>query len=303
LKRPALPENRLRRGAYRIAVSDHLDKGVLGVIVVQALLICAQHEGQPAAMTDVLDLAGVGFASFFVIESAVKIFGFGVYGYFSSASNVFDFVVAAGSAVDRIMFMCEACADVESTALRLVKSLRVLRLMRLAVLIPGTRPFIAAIAQRAHAIGSVCLLLGMGIFVAANFGVALFEGTFTDMGRCVWLVAVRLATSFCPAHPAPQNHNHNHNHDRYQNWDNTFAAMQLMFIITTGDGWTDTMQGMISEAPEWKWVLILYFTTFTIIMAFMLIELFVMVVCEAFEVLRHVLSTTTLLHCFYYPLA
>ena len=71
--------------------------------------------------------------------------------------------------------------------------------------------------------------------------------------------------------------------------------MQLMFIITTGDGWTDTMQGMISEAPEWKWVLILYFTTFTIIMAFMLIELFVMVVCEAFEVLRHVLSTTTLL--------
>lgn len=59
--------------------------------------------------------------------------------------------------------------------LRLVRSLRVVRIIRLATHIPGFDQILAACTYPAHVLANVFVLLAIGVYVFANVGVALFS--------------------------------------------------------------------------------------------------------------------------------
>lgn len=59
--------------------------------------------------------------------------------------------------------------------LTLVRSLRVVRVIRLATHIPGFDQILAACTYPARVLFSVFLLLAIGVYVFANIGVALFS--------------------------------------------------------------------------------------------------------------------------------
>ena len=73
---------------------------------------------------------------------------------------------------------------------------------------------------------------------------------------------------------------------RYANFRSLDGAMQLLFILMTGDAWTDTMGEMIEERPAEKGLVVFFFVVYLIVNYFVVVNLFVMVVCEAFEVLN-----------------
>ena len=72
---------------------------------------------------------------------------------------------------------------------------------------------------------------------------------------------------------------------RYANFRSLDGAMQLLFVLMTGDAWTDTMGEMIEERPAEKGLVVFFFVVYLIVNYFVVVNLFVMVVCEAFEVL------------------
>lgn len=59
--------------------------------------------------------------------------------------------------------------------LRLVRSLRVFRIIRLATYIPGFDKILAACTYPSRVLASVFVLLSLGVYIFANVGVALFS--------------------------------------------------------------------------------------------------------------------------------
>lgn len=59
--------------------------------------------------------------------------------------------------------------------LTLIRSLRVVRVIRLATHIPGFDQILAACTYPARVLLSVFVLLAIGVYVFANLGVALFS--------------------------------------------------------------------------------------------------------------------------------
>ena len=96
--------------------------------------------------------------------------------------------------------------------------MRVFRLMRLVKLIPGCTSILMACIYPLKALGNVCLLLLILIFFFANVG-KVFFGHYEESGS------------------------------RYANFRSLHGAMQLLFVLMTGDAWTDTMGELIEEKP------------------------------------------------------
>lgn len=68
--------------------------------------------------------------------------------------------------------------------LTLVRSLRVVRVIRLATHIPGFDQILAACIYPARVLLNVFVLLAIGVYVFANIGVALFSDVEIEVCRC-----------------------------------------------------------------------------------------------------------------------
>ena len=73
-------------------------------------------------------------------------------------------------------------------------------------------------------------------------------------------------------------------------------VLQLLWITATGDNWTDFLTAATesSSDPMVTVISVLYFCAFLLSMQFIMLNLFTMVICEAFEVLRDETRSSTL---------
>ena len=52
---------------------------------------------------------------------------------------------------------------------------------------------------------------------------------------------------------------------------------ELLFVLMTGEAWTDVMAEIIKEHPDDSFVVVAYFLTYLFIQYFVIVNLFVMV--------------------------
>ena len=250
------PTAHWRRTCFKISENPKLSNAVLFTIGLNAVTLVVAERGQSESFTNGLEYINCLFAAVFAVEAFLKLAGHGGKGYFSSSENCFDFVVTAVSALDSALFLGGICADTDSAAVRLMRSMRVFRLVRLIGRIEGCADILLACRYALSRLAIVCLLLLIIVFYFANIAKVLFV-TFADHGS------------------------------RYANFRSVFGAMQLLFVLMTGDAWNDTYEELLDDASSESdtFAVNIFFVVYMLINFFVTVNLFIMVVCEAFEVL------------------
>jgi voltage-gated sodium channel len=154
------------RSLQRLVDSAAFNAVIIAVIIANAVVLGLQtYPGVVERYGDTLDLLNGIFLAVFVVELALRI---GSYGrrplvFFTSAWNVFDFVVITAAFVPGIRE--------SSTLLRLARLARVVRIVRL---LPDVRVLIVGVFRSLPPLLSMAMLTTVILFVYGMIGWLLF---------------------------------------------------------------------------------------------------------------------------------
>ena len=247
-----------RQRVWRVAQSARFDAAVTLILSANAVLLCTQHESEPAALARTRAHSEVGFTALYVLEVAVKLAAYGAEGFAADQQDNIAAFCCAASIVDSGLFLSGTSCGADSGAssmLRLFRALRLVRLLRLASRVPGLELFSTAAQAALPLIWRITAVLVMEVLIVAQIGVALFYDVDFSMG------GKNPSASFT----------------------STVKGMQLLWITATGDFWVEFMT-MASQS--YYWTSALFFGLFLLSMQFIMLNLFTMVITECFEVLR-----------------
>ena len=266
-----------RRALLHAVTSRACDVAVSCAIAANAATELTRHDAQSAALGRFQDRANAAFAALFALEVGAKVLALGPTRYFHTWAHVFDATVTACALLDaqQLAFGCERGGDVGSPALRALRSLRAFRLARLLLLVPEVDKLYLAVVHPLPLVLRVLGVLLAALFVFASLGCLLFARASR--------AALARARSDARAYP----HEHAHFGDLYH-------GITIVFIFGTGEQWTDGLTELVGDrdaAPVGMpysvfWALAhLYFITLILALTAVMMNLFVMVICDAFDAL------------------
>ncbi|MFD1151442.1 ion transporter [Saccharothrix hoggarensis] len=222
--------------ALRDRVRDVVDgrrfqRLVIGVIVVNAIALgCETSPALVAAHGGVLGAVDRVALAVFVAELAARLYAHRLR-FFRDPWNCFDFVVIGVSLLPA------------AGALSVIRSLRVLRALRLVSMVPSMRRVVTALVKSIPGLLSLSGLLVLMLYVGSVVAINLFRPSgdprFGDLG----------------------------------------STLLTLFQITTGDGWSDVMRDLMVAQPL-AWV---FFLVYLLVGTFTMLNLFIAVVCGAME--------------------
>lgn len=204
---------------------------VITVIVLNAVVLgCATSPALVSSYGDLLHTLDDISLTVFVAELTLRIYAYGRR-FFTDAWNWFDFLVVSVSLLPA------------TGAVSVIRSLRIVRALRLVSVIPSMRKVVTALLKAIPGILSLIALLVLLLYVGAVMATNLFGDTGDPR------------------------------------FDGLGATLLTLFQITTGDGWSDVMRDVMAHQP-YAWIFFLGFLT---VSAFTLLNLFIAVVCSAME--------------------
>lgn len=204
---------------------------IIAVIVVNAVALgcetspelVAEHGGLLSAVDRVA-------LAVFVLELAGRLYAHRL-AFFRDPWNLFDFAVVGISLLPA------------AGPLSVVRSLRILRALRLVAMVPSMRRVVTALVRSIPGLlsltGLLLLLLYVGGVVAINLFRASGDERFADLG----------------------------------------STLLTLFQITTGDGWSDVMRDLMVAQPL-AWI---FFVCYLLVGTFTMLNLFIAVVCSAMD--------------------
>ena len=284
------PEKRLLRpeGIFRSKCYDFVmpgtnpsfEKAIMLLIVIGSICTAMTGFGDSDRKTTILEIISIGLTLIFFAETTIKLTAHQKK-YFQDGWNIFDFIVVCSTVVGLILTIIFPNLSSITSIIRLCRVGRLFRLIKsvksLRILFNTLLTSIPSIAN----IGSLLLLL---FFIFSVCGVQLFSMTKS-----------------------------NDNLNDQANFRSFGNAMLLLVRFSTGENWNGFMRSMLENEktcntelvfnPDSPWCLdeskyedctnlnaccgemsiYLYFYSFTLIVSFVIFNLFVGVVLEAFE--------------------
>ena len=168
----------------------------------------------------------------FVVELTLAIIAMGPRGFFREPWRVFDFIVVGIALVPA------------TGAFSILRSLRVLRVLRLASASPRMRMVVSALLAAIPGMSSIIALLLLIFYVAAVMSTKLFGADFPD-----WFGTIN-------------------------------ASMFTLFQIMTLESWSMGIVRPILEVFPYAWV---FFVPFIMLATFTMLNLFIAVIVEAMQ--------------------
>ncbi|KAA0147079.1 hypothetical protein FNF31_07654 [Cafeteria roenbergensis] len=285
-KKESPPRNPCRRALLAVAQHPRFEWFIVGCILLNTGAMAATFFGQPTTYSLVLDVINYVFAAIFTLEAVLKISALGCkyfHGAEDSAWNIFDFAIVVGSNLG-IVLQFALGLSVGSVA-TVVRTFRIGRIFRLVPRAKKIQFYFSTLVQTLPSLGNIGGLLFLLFFVYAVMGVQLFA-------------EVRHGDSL-------------NDHANFQSFG--FALLTLM-RAATGEAWNYLMYDAaavsdgcraLSSVPfaekrqlcgynqDPRTCLPLdgcgnsaayvYFYSFTIIVTFIFLNLFIAVVLEAFS--------------------
>jgi voltage-gated sodium channel len=151
-----------------IVESSLFQNTITAVIVVNAIVLGLETSGTVmAAAGGLLKTLDKIALAIFVVEILMKLIVYRLR-FFTSAWNVFDFVIVAVTLVPA------------NEGMSVLRALRILRAMRLVSLVPSMRKVVQALLRAIPGMGSVVMLLSLVFYIAAVMATKLFGGAFPD---------------------------------------------------------------------------------------------------------------------------
>ncbi|XP_058487683.1 dihydropyridine-sensitive L-type skeletal muscle calcium channel subunit alpha-1-like [Solea solea] len=291
-----IPKNPYQYQVWYIVTSCYFEYLMFLLIMLNTMCLGMQHCNQSAHVTHLSDMLNVIFTVLFTVEMILKLMAFKAKGYFGDPWNVFDFVIVIGSVVDVMLSEIDAalassgglyclhgCAAVDpmqaiassenmSVSITFFRLFRVMRLVKLLNRSEGIRNLLWTFIKSLQALPYVALLILMLFFIYAVVGmqifgkIALMDGTYIN---------------------------------RNNNFQTFPQAVLLLFRCATGEAWHEVMLGCMygkrcdpksDYLPGEEYTCganfaIIYFMSFYMLCAFLIINLFVAVIMDNFDYL------------------
>ncbi|XP_021105659.1 voltage-dependent L-type calcium channel subunit alpha-1F isoform X2 [Heterocephalus glaber] len=242
------------------------------LILLNTVALAMQHYEQTAPFNYAMDILNMIFTGLFTIEMVLKIIAFKLKHYFADAWNTFDALIVVGSIVDIAVTEVNSSEDSSRISITFFRLFRVMRLVKLLSKGEGIRTLLWTFIKSFQALPYVALLIAMIFFIYAVIGMQMF-------GK----VALQDGTQI----------------NRNNNFQTFPQAVLLLFRCATGEAWQEIMLASLPGnrcdpesdfAPGEEFTCgsnfaIVYFISFFMLCAFLIINLFVAVIMDNFDYL------------------
>ncbi|XP_048344565.1 voltage-dependent L-type calcium channel subunit alpha-1F [Sphaerodactylus townsendi] len=274
-----IPKNKYQYKVWYMVNSTGFEYIMFVLILLNTIALAVQHHEQSTPFNYVMDLLNMVFTGLFTIEMVLKIIAFKPKHYFVDAWNTFDALIVVGSVVDIAVtevnnggHVGESSEDSSRISITFFRLFRVMRLVKLLSKGEGIRTLLWTFIKSFQALPYVALLIAMIFFIYAVIGMQTF-------GK----VALQDYT--------PINRNNN-----FQTFP---QAVLLLFRCATGEAWQEIMLACMpgkrcdpesdyepgEEFTCGSYFAIVYFISFFMLCAFLIINLFVAVIMDNFDYL------------------
>uniref|UniRef100_A0AAZ3P129 Voltage-dependent L-type calcium channel subunit alpha n=1 Tax=Oncorhynchus tshawytscha TaxID=74940 RepID=A0AAZ3P129_ONCTS len=280
-----IPKNPYQYKFWYVVNSTGFEYVMFVLIILNTLCLAIQHYGQSHLFNYAMDILNMVFTGVFTVEMIFKLIAFKPRGYFGDAWNVFDALVVIGSVVDIILTQVDShlhAPSPSSTPLFLIDSARIsitffrlFRVMRLVKLLSrgeGIRTLLWTFIKSFQALPYVALLIAMLFFIYAVIGMQVF-------GKIALVDHTQI--------------------NRNNNFQTFPQAVLMLFRCATGEAWQEIMLACLpgklcdsesdynpgEEKTCGSGFAIIYFISFYMLCAFLIINLFVAVIMDNFDYL------------------
>uniref|UniRef100_A0A8C8SRK0 Voltage-dependent L-type calcium channel subunit alpha n=1 Tax=Pelusios castaneus TaxID=367368 RepID=A0A8C8SRK0_9SAUR len=285
-----IPKNRHQHRVWAAVNCTAFEYGMFLLILLNTIALAVQHYEQSQPFNYVMDLLNMVFTGLFTVEMVLKIIAFKPGGawleghYFCDAWNTFDALIVVGSVVDIAVTEVNVSTpppsgsgtpsseDTSRISITFFRLFRVMRLVKLLSKGEGIRTLLWTFIKSFQALPYVALLIAMIFFIYAVIGMQTF-------GK----VALQDGTEI----------------NRNNNFQTFPQAVLLLFRCATGEAWQEIMLGSLpgkrcdpeaDVAPGEEMTCgsnfaIVYFISFFMLCAFLIINLFVAVIMDNFDYL------------------
>lgn len=286
------PTNPARQWLFAVVSSEPFELGVVCLILLSCVFLALDDPTVPQAslLGRTIAIMDVVFAVVFAVESLLKIIAHGLFtpegGYLRNGWNRLDFVV--------VLFGLLSFA---APGLTIVRALRALRPLRVAVRSESIRVVVNALLYAIPNVANVFALAGVSWLIFAIMAVNLVGGALfqcsdpsvTSEAACngMWNSTTGVQPREWERVPGSE----------YANYDNVGISMLTLFRISTFSGWAglmkmamDTVGPGQAPRPGANPGMAIFFLAFVICCAFFVLNLTVAVVIDQFNQLRSVLD-------------
>ncbi|XP_006892289.1 PREDICTED: voltage-dependent L-type calcium channel subunit alpha-1D isoform X3 [Elephantulus edwardii] len=267
-----IPKNPYQYKFWYVVNSSPFEYMMFVLIMLNTLCLAMQHYEQSKMFNDAMDILNMVFTGVFTVEMVLKVIAFKPKGYFSDAWNTFDSLIVIGSIIDVALSEADNSEESNRISITFFRLFRVMRLVKLLSRGEGIRTLLWTFIKSFQALPYVALLIAMLFFIYAVIGMQMF-------GK----VAMR----------------DNNQINRNNNFQTFPQAVLLLFRCATGEAWQEIMLACLpgklcdpesdySPGEEYTCgsnFAIVYFISFYMLCAFLIINLFVAVIMDNFDYL------------------
>eukprot|EP01062_Namystynia_karyoxenos_P079240 TRINITY_DN8319_c1_g3_i1.p1 TRINITY_DN8319_c1_g3~~TRINITY_DN8319_c1_g3_i1.p1 ORF type:complete len:2368 (+),score=863.33 TRINITY_DN8319_c1_g3_i1:64-7104(+) len=236
------------------------DAFITACIVLNVVVMALEHYPQDQTWDHALEWANTAFFFIFAAEAVLKIMGLGIGQYLSDTWNRFDFFIVVTSFAGLMMSIVVTVGPVTGV----FRILRLARLLRMVKRAKGIKRILQTLYISLPSLINVAGILFLLFFIYAVLGVKLFA-------------KVKRGENIGP----------------YANFDNFGFAMLLLLRASTGEAWHTLMDDMRARPPDCEPRLDncihdriaapAYFCTFVLSGMYILLNLFIAVILDAFS--------------------
>ncbi|XP_051789747.1 voltage-dependent L-type calcium channel subunit alpha-1D-like isoform X2 [Erpetoichthys calabaricus] len=267
-----IPKNKFQYKFWAMVNSTGFEYIMFVLILLNTITLAMQHYNQSQAFNYAMDILNMVFTGLFTVEMVLKITAFKPKHYFCDAWNTFDALIVVGSVVDIAVTEVSSSEDSSRISITFFRLFRVMRLVKLLSKGEGIRTLLWTFIKSFQALPYVALLIAMIFFIYAVIGMQTF-------GK----VALQDSTQI----------------NRNNNFQTFPQAVLLLFRCATGEAWQEIMLASLPGKrcdPESDFgpgeefscgsnFAIIYFISFFMLCAFLIINLFVAVIMDNFDYL------------------
>ncbi|XP_047221631.1 calcium channel, voltage-dependent, L type, alpha 1F subunit isoform X2 [Girardinichthys multiradiatus] len=267
-----IPKNQVQYKFWSIINSTGFEYVMFVLILLNTVTLAVQHYEQSKTFSDVMDILNMVFTGLFTVEMLLKLLALRLRHYFVDAWNSFDALIVVGSVVDIVVTEFSSGEDSSRVSITFFRLFRVMRLVKLLNKGEGIRTLLWTFIKSLQALPYVALLIAMIFFIYAVIGMQTF-------GK----IAMQDYTQI----------------NRNNNFQTFPQAVLLLFRCATGEAWQEIMLASLpgkrcdpesDHEPGEEFscgsnFAIVYFISFFMLCAFLIINLFVAVIMDNFDYL------------------
>nr|XP_040048262.1 voltage-dependent L-type calcium channel subunit alpha-1D isoform X1 [Gasterosteus aculeatus aculeatus] len=276
-----IPKDPSQLKFWRIINSSQFEYIMFVLILGNTLTLAVQHYEQSKGFTSIMDILNMIFTVVFTIEMIIKLLALRVHHYFIDPWNSFDALIVVGSVLDIAVSELsgggghgEGPGKGESgkVSITFFRLFRVLRLVKLLSKGEGIRTLLWTFVKSLQALPYVGLLIAMIFFIYAVIGMQTFGKVAIDDDTHI---------------------------NRNCNFQTFFMAVLVLFRCATGEQWQEIMLAALpgrrcdpeadtEPGEEFNCgsnLSYIYFISFFMLCAYLIINLFIAVIMDNFEYL------------------